>query len=146
MTPWAYELLLRELDRLSDPRRRVEFTHRQRHELTASIEPQWQNWAACAGADPETWFPVKGSSFPAAAARACAACPVRRSCLATALCWGEDGIWAGSTPGQRRDATRAIRGGQAITEVLTATLAQVDRPRRGHRTVWSGAKRQADAA
>src|SRR4051794_10863552 len=81
--------------------------------LRASITPRWQDEAVCASTDPEQWFPVKGGS-PRLARRVCASCPVRRSCLASALLFAEDGIWAGTTAKHRPSSYRAIgRGARA---------------------------------
>src|SRR4051794_41164046 len=78
--------------------------------LRDSIGHRWQDGAVCASTDPEQWFPVKGGSARLARA-VCACCPVRRSCLASALLFAEDGIWAGTSPKQRRGAYRGISNG-----------------------------------
>src|SRR3954447_8911964 len=89
--------------------------------LRASITPRWQDEAVCASTDPEQWFPDKGGS-PRLARAVCASCPVRRSCLASALLFAEDGIWAGTTPKQRRAGYRAIRNGGDVDQVLDELL------------------------
>jgi hypothetical protein len=77
---------------------------------------RWRQRAACQapGVDPELFFPVGdfGPALPQAAAakRVCARCPVRASCLAWALRGGEqDGIWGGTTPGERRRLRARLR-------------------------------------
>lgn len=68
--------------------------------------PQWHDFAACASADPEEWFPERGE--PAALAkRICNRCPVREECLEYALAAGEKyGIWGGTTERERRRLVR----------------------------------------
>ena len=95
--------------RLVDPPIRPSLTRVQRAELRALIEPRWRGGAACASADPEAWFPGVGDEPVAAVNATCVACPVARSCLATALLWGEDGIWAATNPYDRRGAYRLLR-------------------------------------
>jgi WhiB family transcriptional regulator, redox-sensing transcriptional regulator len=66
----------------------------------------WRSAAACLSADPELFFPISHSG-PAleqvADAKAiCAACPVRRECLAFALQTEQThGIWGGLTEQER---------------------------------------------
>jgi len=91
--------------------------------LRASVAPRWQEEAVCASADPEQWFPGKGGSARLARA-VCAGCPVSRSCLASALLFAEDGIWAGTTPIHRRSAYRAIVNGADVDQVLDQLLAR----------------------
>jgi WhiB family redox-sensing transcriptional regulator len=68
----------------------------------------WTERAACRtpGMDPELFFPASDSPPPAqlsAARNICARCPVRAHCLEWALRTGEPaGIWAGTTPAERR--------------------------------------------
>jgi WhiB family redox-sensing transcriptional regulator len=77
---------------------------------------RWRQRAACRapGVDPELFFPV-GDFGPAlaqiaAARRVCSRCPVQAGCLAWALRSGErDGIWGGTTPGERRMLSRRLR-------------------------------------
>ncbi|NUS52082.1 MAG: WhiB family transcriptional regulator, partial [Nocardioidaceae bacterium] len=70
--------------------------------LRARIGPGWQFGASCASADPESWFPdAQGAQVKPAVTRVCASCPVRRSCLAAALLWNVEGIWAGTTERER---------------------------------------------
>ncbi len=77
------------------------------------MNDEWTGSAACRqpGVDPEWFFPI-GEAGPAlrevARAKAvCARCPVARECLAWALRVGEpDGIWGGTTPGERRRLRR----------------------------------------
>ena len=114
--------------------------------LRASIEYRWQDGAVCASADPEQWFPDKGGSVRLARA-VCASCPVRRSCLASALLFAEDGIWAGTTPKHRRAGYRAIRNGVDVDQVLDELLtrygpsAKQSRSRR-----WSGTITSVDTS
>ena len=106
--------------------------------LRASIRDRWQEEAVCASTDPEQWFPSKGGS-PRLACAVCAGCPVRRSCLASALLFAEDGIWAGTAPTHRRAAFRSIGNGADVDGVLDQLLARHRRPEKPKRTQrWSG--------
>lgn len=68
--------------------------------------------ALCAQTDPETFFPPKGHSSQAAK-RVCASCPIRSRCLQVAMANPDlDGIWGGTTPGERR-RLRAAHAGEA---------------------------------
>ncbi len=98
-----------------------------REELRALVEPRWQERAACATADPEAWFPEKGSVRQVT--RICAACPVNRSCLAVAMLWDEDGTWAGTNPGERTKGYRLLRRGVSVAAVVELLLTQ-QKPRR----------------
>ncbi|PSK96126.1 WhiB family redox-sensing transcriptional regulator [Murinocardiopsis flavida] len=72
---------------------------------------RWHEAARCRGADPGLFFPAQGGSVRAAK-RLCAACPVRRDCLAEALGSGEAyGVWGGTSEQDRR----ALRGAGAGT-------------------------------
>lgn len=73
----------------------------------------WTVRAACRDADPDLFFPLGASEHsPAqveAAAAVCAGCPVTAQCLTWALDTGQDhGIWAGTTPEERRTMRRAL--------------------------------------
>ena len=69
----------------------------------------WRHKAACAGMDPNDWFP-ESSGYSMAHRRAidiCRGCEVQLACLRTAIENGEHhGIWGGLTPTQRRDLRR----------------------------------------
>jgi WhiB family transcriptional regulator, redox-sensing transcriptional regulator len=72
---------------------------------------EWLREAACAGADPELFFPV-GDSGPAAeqtarAKEVCHGCPVERQCLEWALATGRtSGVWGGTDENERRKLRR----------------------------------------
>lgn len=76
--------------------------------LSLPLLPGWSQHAACADADPETWFPEKGGTTNPAK-RVCNGddtrppCPVREACLAYALDhdirWG---VWGGCSERDRR--------------------------------------------
>ncbi|MFF5029897.1 WhiB family transcriptional regulator [Streptomyces collinus] len=87
--------------------------------------PDWRDQAACAGEDPEIFFPLVDLPAPgteASLARAvCRRCPVIIACRTWALDHGEDdGIWGATTAAQRRAIRRA-----------TTDPAPVAGPRRG---------------
>ena len=105
-----------------------------RVDLRALVEPRWQERAACARtADPAAWHPVNGLSPARQVGRICAACPVNRSCLAVALLWDEDGIWAGTNPGQRTLGYRLLRHGVSAAAVVELLLALPKRQRSARR-------------
>lgn len=111
-----------ELDWLAAAQR-VGLSRRLVRTLRVGIVAGWQQYAACAGADPEAWFPcVQGAAVPRPVVRICADCPVRRSCLATALLWSVDGLWAGTTLQDRQKTLRQLRAGEPVEQVLTVTL------------------------
>lgn len=75
----------------------------------------WQRHAHCHDVDPELFFPPgrDNSELVAAHLRAvrpiCAACPVVLECLHWALETGQEhGLWAATTPTQRRRQRRRI--------------------------------------
>ena len=81
---------------------------------------QWRSAAACRSADPDLFFPISASGpgrDQAAEAKAiCAACRVRRECLAFALRTGQlHGIWGGTTEDERAAARRKATSEQAVT-------------------------------
>jgi WhiB family transcriptional regulator, redox-sensing transcriptional regulator len=72
---------------------------------------RWRMLAACQSIDPELFFPVSASGKSleqvTAAKAVCAACPVRRECLAFAFRTGQvHGIWGGRTAEERHQALR----------------------------------------
>jgi WhiB family redox-sensing transcriptional regulator len=72
----------------------------------------WTEFALCAQADPDAWFPERGR-IAAAARRICGTCPVRAQCLDYALSGADTwhgistGIWGGTTPRERAAMRRA---------------------------------------
>jgi WhiB family redox-sensing transcriptional regulator len=66
----------------------------------------WMSRGACQGEDPELFFPFTANGAAVhqitAAKAVCARCPVRAICLAYAVTTGQDGIWGGTTPEERR--------------------------------------------
>jgi WhiB family transcriptional regulator, redox-sensing transcriptional regulator len=72
---------------------------------------EWQRLAACAGEDPDLFFPADpaGEDAPLAAEarRVCARCPVLEECYEWALGTGQrTGVWGGETATQRRSVRR----------------------------------------
>lgn len=73
--------------------------------LTPVADPRdavWRDFAACAEADPEAWFPEKGGSVTQAKA-ICRRCPVQAQCLEYALATDQRfGIWGAKSERERR--------------------------------------------
>lgn len=75
--------------------------------MTERSTGDWSLDAACRDTDPELFFPLgvtaRYKDQYLAARAICLPCPVRQECLAFALANDVDhGIWAGTTPGERR--------------------------------------------
>lgn len=74
--------------------------------LHRNKDASWQPFAACAGTDPNLWFPERGESATLAyreARKVCAECPVRRQCLDYALTPPVEtmGVWGGLSARER---------------------------------------------
>jgi WhiB family redox-sensing transcriptional regulator len=68
----------------------------------------WMREAACAGADPDLFFPADSRSPAHEAKELCAWCPVRPQCLEYSLAAAEEfGVWGGLTEKERRNRLRA---------------------------------------
>jgi WhiB family redox-sensing transcriptional regulator len=86
---------------------------------SAAIRPaDWRDRAACRDVDPDLFFPVDaGESSLAQEARAlavCRTCPVTVDCLRFAMAHAErDGVWGGTTEGERNAASRNLTRGAA---------------------------------
>lgn len=61
----------------------------------------WMRDGLCQQVDPDLFFP-EGHGSTRDAKRVCAVCPAQDPCLEYALTHKVDGIWAGTTPSQRR--------------------------------------------
>jgi len=92
--------------------------------LESVIEPDWTVDAACVSVDPELWFPEKSGRTSRAVLEICAACPVRASCLATAVVNVEDGIWGGVQAVLRSQARGQLWRGADPLVVLDELLDQ----------------------
>jgi WhiB family redox-sensing transcriptional regulator len=75
--------------------------------LDRTAPATWMSLAACAGEDPELFFPI-GDTGPALwqiadAKQVCARCAVIEACLRWSLKTGQDaGIWGGLSESERR--------------------------------------------
>ncbi|MFG1820372.1 WhiB family transcriptional regulator [Kribbella sp. NPDC049174] len=89
----------------------------QRAEISAYIVPGWASMGECRSVADDSCFPEPGQAT--AAVDRCGFCPVRRSCLASALAGDEEfGVWGGTTEFQR-DVIRAdIAAGFPIGDAL----------------------------
>jgi WhiB family redox-sensing transcriptional regulator len=78
-----------------------------------NVREPWRHQAACAGQDPEYWFPIEASGYTPAHKRAvtiCRSCPVQAACLNWAMENNEYyGIWGGTSARQRADLRRDRR-------------------------------------
>lgn len=69
-------------------------------------QQSWRGARACAGMDPAIFFPERGDVETLALARSCCdACPVDGACLDAHL-HEREGVFAGTTPKQRRTIRR----------------------------------------
>ncbi|MET7665023.1 WhiB family transcriptional regulator [Streptomyces sp. NPDC005356] len=90
----------------------------------------WLDEAACAGEDPEVFFPV-GTSGPALhdvrdAKRICHRCPVESECLEWALTTGQTtGVWGGMSETERTALFRANRRRAGDEGAVTGLAAPV---------------------
>ena len=76
--------------------------------------------ALCAQVDPDLWFPEKGAN-PRPAKQLCQACPALTACLQYALEHPVDGVWGGTSVGERKDLARAA--GRTYSPVITSPFA-----------------------
>jgi WhiB family transcriptional regulator, redox-sensing transcriptional regulator len=80
---------------------------------SAPVDPLWwQEFGACANADPEIFFPERGGATRAARAT-CKTCDpgIRAECLAYALLNNEQtGIWGGTSERERRKLRSQAKG------------------------------------
>lgn len=68
--------------------------------------PDWREEGLCCQVDPEPFFPEKGGSSRRAK-EICMSCPVRSTCLETALATQEPfGVWGGLSAQERRELLR----------------------------------------
>ncbi|MEU8122477.1 WhiB family transcriptional regulator [Spirillospora sp. NPDC049024] len=91
----------------------------------------WEEAAACRSLDPELFFPVAEENVYAtqiaAIRRLCAACPARSRCLEWALTTGEPhGIWAGTTPAERRRLRAARRASRPTDDPARLRAREAD--------------------
>jgi WhiB family redox-sensing transcriptional regulator len=74
-------------------------------------EHEWRDESACAGVDPDIFFPAAEDEAAAMPAKKiCAICPVQEQCLQYALATNQsEGVWGGMSSGDRRRLRRRIR-------------------------------------
>lgn len=75
---------------------------------TWQVHRGWEDHAACAGKDPDLFFPETKTAQRRAEA-ICATCPVKADCLAASL--GRDeryGIWGGLSWTERQAVVRGV--------------------------------------
>lgn len=90
----------------------------QRAEIGAYIVAGWQAMGECRSVADDSCFPEPGQATAAALDR-CSFCPVRRSCLASALANDEEfGVWGGTTEIQRDVIRTDIAAGVPIVDAL----------------------------
>jgi WhiB family transcriptional regulator, redox-sensing transcriptional regulator len=66
------------------------------------MTPNWPDFMACRGSDPELFFPVRSGDQCLEAQRLCASCPVRDECLTEALKLRDVHGYRGGTTGAER--------------------------------------------
>jgi WhiB family redox-sensing transcriptional regulator len=74
------------------------------------ITRDWRDRAACTGTENPAFYSDNPTDQTKAAQEVCGSCPVRRSCLATALLHDEQGVWGGTTETDREAITTTLAG------------------------------------
>src|SRR5205823_5895212 len=111
-------------------------SHRRRVGMSSQ---GWQAEGACRGWDPDLWFPEKHERDERGRERLvvdvialdrCAVCPVAEPCLTYAVEHDVEGVWAGTTPAQRRELRR-LHGLQVGPSVVAGRRRGRGRDRTG---------------
>jgi WhiB family redox-sensing transcriptional regulator len=90
----------------------------QRAEIAAYAVTDWASMGECRSVADDSCFPDPGQATAAALDR-CSFCPVRRSCLASALANDEEyGVWGGTTEVQRDVIREDIAAGVSVVDAL----------------------------
>ena len=90
----------------------------------SELEPaRWHPYAACTGSATWAWFTDGKGLRTRDRVRTCEECPVRRTCLASALVYAEEyGVWGGLIPSRRRPLLSALAAGARLGDVLDSAL------------------------
>lgn len=84
---------------------------------------RWQEFARCAGMDPNIFFPERGDHHAMETAKAvCSECPVRSQCLESGI--GElQGVWGGTSRRERKQirAQRRLADGTPTSQPVSVT-------------------------
>ncbi len=78
--------------------------------VNAWISRDWRDRAACHGTQNPAFYSDDATEQAKAAREVCSSCPVRRSCLASALLHDEQGVWGGTTEADRERITSKLAG------------------------------------
>jgi len=86
--------------------------------ISESAASKWMSMGACAGTDPEVFFPHDGIGVEVAK-QICAGCNITEPCLEYALAHRiEHGVWGGCSERQRRRILRARRAASREEELV----------------------------
>jgi len=89
----------------------------------STVMGDWVRQAACAGANPETFFPASGERDATAKAM-CASCLVRTECLEYSLRTGPHwGVWGGLNEAERGTLARRRKRERQRSRAASATAA-----------------------
>lgn len=87
--------------------------------MTPPKYPKWTGSEPCAQTDPEAFYPELGANAQPAKQVCMRGCPMFEECLEWAIWFEPDGIWAGTSPRERREIRRN-RGIISTTSQRTA--------------------------
>lgn len=88
---------------------------------------RWHARAACNGLPPSLWLDDYVQAAYSPAVTICRSCPVRRTCLASALVFDDAyGIYGGTTTTERAKLARRLRRGDTLGHVLDLVLGPID--------------------
>jgi hypothetical protein len=108
------------------PRRHESLSRHHAADLERLTPVGWMAGASCPSADPEAWQLEDGSRASAPVVRVCAMCPARSACLASAVLYGEDGVWAGTSQAARDRGRLDIVAGVPAETVVKGLLAEAE--------------------
>ncbi|WP_199921617.1 WhiB family transcriptional regulator [Intrasporangium calvum] len=91
----------------------------------ADLDPmRWHDRAACRDLPPSRWLDDYAQTSTSRGVAICRSCPVQRTCLASALVFGDEyGIYGGTTTTERAPLARRLRRGEPLGAVLDDTLS-----------------------
>lgn len=86
------------------------------------IVRDWHERAACAGTDDPGFYSADETVQEATAKAVCGSCPVRRSCLASALLHDDQGVWGGLTQTARNELAAELAKRNPVFALHDCTL------------------------